>query len=140
MKLIWALNAFMDLSLWLGFICQKVKTKPPAQSQKYCGFVFDTTGVPTLQLPEDKWSCGLAIIGFLKAGRPSFALSHLGLAVVTGLLQLMVDATPQQVGQTFLRLLYDHLHMLHEAPGEHLSGQALFFYLSSSYNRRVVGS
>ena len=37
-----ALNAFMDLTLWLGFICQKVKTKPPAQSKKYCGFVFNT--------------------------------------------------------------------------------------------------
>jgi hypothetical protein len=92
----------MDLSLRLGFICQKVKTKPPAQSQKYCGFVFDTTGVPTLQLPEDKRSRGVAIIGFLKAGGPSFALSRLSLAVVTGLLQSMVDATPQRVGQTFL--------------------------------------
>jgi hypothetical protein len=126
-KLIRALNAFMDLSLRLGFICQKVKTKPPAQSQKYCGFVFDTTGVPTLQLPEDKRSRGLAIIGFLKAGGPSFALSRLSLAVVTGLLQSMVDATPQRVGQTFLRRLYDRLHMLHQAQDVRLSGQALFF-------------
>ena len=64
-KLIRALNAFMDLSLRLGFICQKVKTKPPAQLQKNCGFVFDTMGIPTLWLPKGKQSCGLATIAFL---------------------------------------------------------------------------
>jgi hypothetical protein len=55
-KLIQALNAFMDLALRLGFICQKVKTKPPAQVQKYCGFIYDTTNIPTLQIPEEKRS------------------------------------------------------------------------------------
>jgi hypothetical protein len=67
-KLIEALNAFMDLSLRLGFICQKVKTKPPAQIQKYCGFIYYTTGIPTLLIPEEKRSRGLAMIQFLKAG------------------------------------------------------------------------
>jgi hypothetical protein len=57
-KLLIALNAFMDLALRLGLICQKVKTKPPAQVQKYCGFIYDTTGIPTLQIPEDKRSRG----------------------------------------------------------------------------------
>ena len=47
-KLITALNTFMDLALRLGLICQKVKTKAPAQIQKYCGFLYDTTGIPTL--------------------------------------------------------------------------------------------
>jgi hypothetical protein len=126
-KLIRALNAFMDLSLRLGLICQKVKTKPPAQIQKYCGFVFDTTGIPTLRLPEDKRSRGLAVIGYLKAGGASLELSRLSLAVVTGLLQSMVDATPQRIGQTFLRRLYDRLHMLDQQPQERLTGRELFF-------------
>jgi hypothetical protein len=54
-KLIVALNAFMDLALKLGLIChQEVKTKPPAQVQKYCGFIYDTTGISTLHsIPED---------------------------------------------------------------------------------------
>jgi hypothetical protein len=39
-KLTAALNAFMDLSLRLGYICQKVKCNPPAQLQKYCGFLY----------------------------------------------------------------------------------------------------
>ena len=51
-KLIMALNAFMDLSLRLGLICQKVKTKPPAQVHKYCGFIYDTTGIPMLRIPR----------------------------------------------------------------------------------------
>ena len=45
-KLITALNAFMDSALRVGLICQKVKTKPPAQIQKYCGFIYDTTVLP----------------------------------------------------------------------------------------------
>jgi hypothetical protein len=55
-KLIVALNAFMDSALRVGLICQKVKTKPPAQIQKYCGFLYDTTGTPTLRIPDDKRS------------------------------------------------------------------------------------
>jgi hypothetical protein len=54
-------------------------------------------------------------------------VSRLTLAVVTGLLQSMVDATPQRIGQTFLRRLYDRLHMLNEDPGERLQGTALYY-------------
>ena len=48
-----ALTAFMDLMVCLGIICQPVKTSPPAQVQKYCGFLFDTRGTPTLQIPPN---------------------------------------------------------------------------------------
>jgi hypothetical protein len=37
-----AFGEFMDYMLRLGFICQKVKTSPPAQVQKSCGLLFDT--------------------------------------------------------------------------------------------------
>jgi hypothetical protein len=126
-KLIIALNAFMEMSLRLGLICQKVKTKPPAQVQKYCGFIYDTTGIPTIRIPEDKRSRGLAAIRFLKAGETTMEVSRLTLAVVTGLLQSMVDATPQRIGQTFLRRLYDRLHMLDKEPGERLHGITLYY-------------
>ena len=123
-KLIVALNAFMDLALRLGFICQEVKTKPPAQVQKYCGFIYDTTGIPTLRIPDDKKDRGLAMIRFLRAGDSSFKLSRLTLAVVTGLLQSLVEATPQRIGQTFLRRLYS---CLHEMEGERPVGSAFFY-------------
>ena len=126
-KLIVALNAFMDLSLRLGFICQKVKTKAPAQVQKYCGFIYDTTGIPTLRIPEDKRNRGLAMIRFLKAGGPSLRLSRLTLAVVIGLLQSLVDATPQRVGQTFLRRLYTRLHLLEESRFARPVGAAFYY-------------
>ena len=54
-------------------------------------------------------------------------LSRLTLVVVTGLLQSMVDATPQQIGQTFLRRLYDHLHQLEEELIQRLPGVAMYY-------------
>ena len=53
------------------------------------------------------------------------SLSRLSLAVVTGVLQSVVDATPQHVGQTHLRYLYDDLHALEEVG--HLSGAAKYY-------------
>ena len=35
-----ALNAFMDIMVRLGLICQPVKTSPPSQVQKYCGYIY----------------------------------------------------------------------------------------------------
>jgi hypothetical protein len=81
-----ALNTFMDLALCLGLICQPVKTKPPSQVQKYCGFLYNTTGIPTLRIPMDKREQGLAMIHFLRAGSSSMQVSRLTLMVVTGLL------------------------------------------------------
>ena len=109
-----ALTAFMDFMVTLGIICQPVKTSPPAQVQKYCGFLFDTRGTPTLRIPPHKISRCQASIQFLR-GRPRGArLSRLSLAVVTGVLQSIVAATPQHIGQNHLRSLYDDLHNLEE--------------------------
>jgi hypothetical protein len=127
-KLIVALNAFMDLTLRLGLVCQCIKTKPLAQVQKYCGFIYDTTGVPTLRIPPDKCKRGLAVIRFLRAGGPTMDVSRLTLAMVTGLLQSMVEATPQRVGQTFLvRCLYNRLHALNDDPTEQPLGMRLYY-------------
>jgi hypothetical protein len=125
-KLTDSLSAFMDQALRLGYICQKVKCKPPAQRQKYCGFIYDTTEILTLRIPEDKQSHGLAMIHFLKGGGPTFELSRLTLVVVTGLLQSLVDATPQRIGQMYLRWLYDRLHMLDD-PHRKPAGPSFYF-------------
>jgi hypothetical protein len=126
-KLIVALNAFMDQALCLGLICNPVKTQPPSQIQKYCGFLYDTTGIPTLSIPADKRARAVAMIRFLRAGGPSMRLSRLTLAVVTGLLQSLVEATPQRIGQTFLRRLYTRLHLLDGLPIDRPVGAALYF-------------
>ena len=108
------LTAFMDFAVRLGFICQKVKTSPPAQVQKYCGMLFDTRAAPTLRVPPNKVSRCLASIDFLLHRPRSQELSRLSLAVVTGVLQSVVEATPRRVGQAHLRSLYDDLHLLED--------------------------
>jgi hypothetical protein len=67
------------------------------------------------------------MIRFLKAGGPSLRISQLMVAVVTGLLQSLVDATPQRIGQTFLRRLYTRLHLLDEVGSERPVGAAFYF-------------
>ncbi len=110
-----AMSAFMDMMIRLGLICQKVKTSPPCQVQKYCGFIYDCRGTPCLRIPEGKISRCIASIDFLLARPRDNNLSRLSLAVVTGVLQSVVEATPQKIGQGYLRRLYDDLHVLEEA-------------------------
>jgi hypothetical protein len=43
-----AFSAFMDSMVRLGFICQKVKTKPPNKVQKFCGMLLNTTAAPQI--------------------------------------------------------------------------------------------
>jgi len=51
-----AFSEFMDYSVRLGIICQRIKTKPPAQKQIFCGMEYDTSEAPTLRIPEEKVS------------------------------------------------------------------------------------
>ena len=120
-----ALSAYMDLTVRLGFICQRVKTSPPAQVQKYCGMLYDTRKIPTLRVPPNKVSRCLASIDYLLSRPRGGSLSRLSLAVVTGVLQSIVDATPRHVGQAHLRALYDDMHLLDETG--HLSGAAKYY-------------
>ena len=111
-----AFHAFMDLSVRLGFIVQPCKTSPPAQVQKYCGFEYDTTQRPVLRIPRAKQDRAIASIDYVKRFRnlPKNSrnqLARLTLAVVLGRLQSLVDATPQRVGQAYLRRLYTEMHV-----------------------------
>jgi hypothetical protein len=60
-----AFSAFMDYMLRSGFICQKVKTNPPAQNQKFYAMQWDTHRVPTLLIPNNKISRAIATIDYL---------------------------------------------------------------------------
>jgi hypothetical protein len=50
----------------MGLIFQALKLKPPAQCQRFCGFIYDTVGLPEVQIPEDKLSRALALVRYAK--------------------------------------------------------------------------
>jgi hypothetical protein len=108
-KLIEGLNRFMDMAVDVGLLCNPKKVVPPAQIVKYCGFLYDSVNIPTLSIPEDKRTRALAIVQYCQSKRQS-KFPSLSLAVVTGILQSLVDATPSRIGQTFLRRLHNTLH------------------------------
>lgn len=117
-----AFTVFMNHMLRLGFICQVRKTSPPARCQKFCGMLFDTSSQPRLLIPPDKVQRGLASIKLLRVLNERKDLTRLGAAVVGGFLQSLVDATPANRGQTYLRKLYDDVH--HTTT---LVGRALYY-------------
>jgi hypothetical protein len=117
-----AFSEFMDYSVRLGIICQRVKTKPPAQKQIFCGMEYDTSETATLRIPEEKVSRGIATIEFLIQQNKRGRLSRLAVAVGNGFLQSLVEGTPARQGQTYLRKLYDKVHEL-----EDLRGRAMYY-------------
>jgi hypothetical protein len=109
-KCLKAFTAFMDNMVRLGFICQCVKTSPPAQRQKFCGMIFDTSKIPTLLIPSAKISRARATIARIHDLNTRGDLTRLSASILGGLLQSLVDATPSRQGQTYLRSLYDNIH------------------------------
>jgi hypothetical protein len=103
-----ALTHTMDLALELGLICQPAKTSPPAAKQKFCGFLYDTTGVPERRVPANKVSRALALLSFVRRELEG-PLARLALSVVAGVLQSLVPATAGNVGSNFLSSLYSDL-------------------------------
>ena len=108
-QLIRDLDRFLEVTVEVGFLCNPVKVVPPCQAVKYCGFIYDTVGVPTLRIPEAKRSKALAMVDYMEA-RQGQPVTRLALSVVTGVLQSLVEATPSHIGHTFLRRLYESLH------------------------------
>jgi hypothetical protein len=104
----------MDYMIGLGFICQKAKTSLPAQTQKICGMLFDTTGIPTIRIPEEKLSWSKAMLEFVLALNEEAKVLQLTCAVMAGMLQSLVVATPLRQGQTYLRPVYNDTNMVDE--------------------------
>jgi hypothetical protein len=64
--------------------------------------------MPTLRVPDYKVGKSVAIIDYSVSHRSHFP--RLGLAVVKGVLESQLEATPSRSGHTHLRSLEDTLH------------------------------
>jgi hypothetical protein len=115
-----AFSAFMDYMVRLGFICQKIKTNPPAQIQKFCGMLWDTIQIPRILIVPDKISRSIATIEYILELDNRGCLSRLSAAVCGGLLQSLVEATPSRIRQVYLRRLYNNVHHTSERYGKTL--------------------
>jgi hypothetical protein len=104
-----ALTGLMDFALEVGLLFNPKKVVSPSQRVKYCGFIYDTTGIPTVEVPADKGDRTLAMLVYLFTQRHT-EISRLTIAVVYGVLQALVDATPARLGQTFLRRAYTAMY------------------------------
>jgi hypothetical protein len=109
-KTLEALNYFLDTTVDIGMLCHPKKLTPPAQVVKYCGFLFDTTGVPCLRIPVAKRERAYAIIKHMINAPLRRKWSRLSLAVAAGILESLVEATPRRIGHTYLRRFHSLVH------------------------------
>ena len=98
-----ALRFFLDTAVDCGFLFHPKKLVPPCQVVKYCGFLFDTTSVPCLRIPDAKRERALAICNYLLDSPRRKTWSRLSLAVAAGVLESLTEATPRRLGHTYLR-------------------------------------
>lgn len=110
-KCLAGLREVLDLCACLGFLCQCSKTTPPVSCVKYCGFLYDTSGIPTIQIPSDKISRAIGQLAYIL--RLACQLSCLALAITVGNLNSLVPASPNNIGASFLRHVYTDLHAKH---------------------------
>jgi hypothetical protein len=97
------------LDMLVGLIYHPTKLKPPAQIQKFCGFLYNSVGTPKLIFSDDKVVRALAFLDFLMRGSRT-VIFCLALAVVVGTLQYLVPATPNAIGASFLHHVYRNIH------------------------------
>lgn len=109
-KTLAALHYFLDTTVKIGMLCHPKKLTPPAQVVKYCGFLFDTQGVPCLRIPVSKRERAYAIVQHLIKAPPRQRWSRLSLAVAAGILESLIEATPRRIGHTYLRRLHSVVH------------------------------
>jgi hypothetical protein len=109
-KTLAALEYFLDTTVKIGMLCHPKKLTPPSQVVKYCGFIFDTTGIPCLRIPVAKRERAYAITKHLITAPPTRSWSRLSLAVAAGILESMVEATPRRIGHTYLRRFHSLIH------------------------------
>jgi len=117
-KLIITLEVILLKALTLGLIYNNKKTVSPTQTIKFCGFLYNHISTPYLTIPEYKTSRALSLILYLQQlGKR--CCSRILLSMIVGCLQSLVPATPDNIGASFLRLLYLDLHRPQpkDAPG-----------------------
>lgn len=77
------------------------KLATPAQVVTYWGFLFDTRGIPCLHIPLAKWEWVYAIVQYLWLAPLNPRWSRLSLAVVAGVQESLIEATPRQIRRTY---------------------------------------
>ena len=119
-----ALHAFLDLACDVGFLCHPKKCTAPCQQVKYIGFLFDTRGIPVIRIPTEKQERALNMVRHIQRSHITQKFSRLVLAVVAGVLQSLVDATPSFMGNVYLRRSHNLVH----PPGHDHSDLPYFSY------------
>ena len=127
-----ALQFFLDSAVDCGFLFHPKKLIPPQQVVKYCGFLFDTSGVPCLRIPDAKRDRALAICEYLVQASPKKQWSRLSLAVAVGVLESLTEATPRRLGHTHLK----EFHRLVHPPG--LGTGAEPYYTTTTLPKLVI--
>jgi hypothetical protein len=100
-KCIFALKNILDLTVLVGLIYHPTKLKPHAKIHKFCKFLYNSMEAPNLRSPEHKVVRNLAFLEF-PMRRSRTVLCRLALALVLGILQSLVLATPNAIGASFL--------------------------------------
>jgi hypothetical protein len=103
-----SLDFAINLALELVLVCQPAKMSPPAQMQKFGGFLYDTQEIPVQKVPTKKVSRAFALLSCVLRDING-PLARLGLRVLVGTPQLLVPATLSIIGSNFLFFLYADL-------------------------------
>ncbi|CAJ1968848.1 unnamed protein product [Cylindrotheca closterium] len=126
------LQFFLDTAVDCGFLFHPKKLVHPQQVVKYCGFLFDTTDVPCLRIPEAKRDRALAICEYMIQSPLHKKWSRLGLAVAVGVLESLTEATPRRLGHTHLK----EFHTLVHPPGLGIGAEP--YYTTTALNSLVL--
>jgi hypothetical protein len=93
-----------------GLLFHPKKLITPCQEVKYCGVLFNMEDIPFLKIPVSKRERSLAMVEHLQYADPNRTWSRLSLAVVAGVLESLLEATPRRLGHTHLRYFHSLVH------------------------------
>ena len=105
-----ALRLFLDSAVDHGLFTHPKKLLPPSQEVKYCGFLFSTVSTPYLKVPRPKRERAMAICDLLLNSPQEKQWSRLSLAVATGVLEFLSEATPSRLGHNQLCEFHSLVH------------------------------
>jgi hypothetical protein len=96
-----AMQALIDKkALDIGLLFNLTKTTPPTGAIKYCGFIYGTKHIPSLQISTDKRLRSLVLLKYVM-DRSGQEMSRLALPILYDVLQALVPATPANLGTPF---------------------------------------
>lgn len=129
-----ALTYVVSTAMYFGLVIQPVKVELPSQIVRYCGFQYNTTDIPTLEIPDYKLTRASTMVKYLLSGSYT-RLARQTLSVCLGNLQSLVPATFNNIGAVFLRSLYNDLHNYKQSP---LYGSKLYYFTTVNLSPESV--